>query len=277
MKNLERGLLEVKSCFLNKQINLKLLHKSVIALPYSFLQESMIVRTGNYLERLRCVVKCFKTEVLILSKIDGRKLLRKLEKEKETVKASKLNLKEQIQRKIEKELICLKEDCSKRKMLSEEIQKRNMLKVEELEEEFRSQNAELDEDELEDALDEYMDSLPSEIFEDYEDFMDIDREFCEKKELLEDKLQELDENEEDDVIEQGELSFADISLETLIKEFAIFSLSNKGEITYPSTFEERGKLIAKISLERAISEFLNMGVEFSNEEIEYLVICKQKG
>ena len=69
---------------------------------------------------------------------------------------------------------------------------------------------------------------------------------------------------------QGDLIFENNSLADLIKEYAIFSLAQKGEIDYPKTMEERGMMLAKLDISKAIKEFLDSPIELSENESRYL-------
>ena len=60
------------------------------------------------------------------------------------------------------------------------------------------------------------------------------------------------------------------SLSDLIKEYAIFAKAKKGEIIYPQTAKERGKLLLKLNIEDAIPYFLESNILLSEEERRYL-------
>lgn len=251
-------------------INLKSAHKSLIAVSYIFLREPEAL---NYLERLEKTVQAFLIEISILQKIDAKSIIRKKHREMEKFEFQKAKRTLDLQNTLENELEALKTKYDQKIQASLDAQKKFSNALNELEKKFIAEHPELQGDELEEAFDDYLDNLPDDFWDTtYEDTAEIDKwyqktknKIIQKFEKAEKKLEKVQENIDFSVVSD------DYNLETLIKEFALFSLAQKQVIAYPSTLEEKCTILREIPLKMAISEFIKeMKVEFSAEELQYL-------
>lgn len=106
------------------------------------------------------------------------------------------------------------------------------------------------------------------------DEVELQKKYYEQKRVLEDelntKLRKLEKLQEQQDSYMFEMLDPNYSLTDFIKEYAIWGLSQKGIIQYPTTPEERGKMLISIKTEVAVKQFIDMHKNLSNEEIEYL-------
>lgn len=255
----------------SKRLNVNLkAHKLLIPVSYIFLKEPEAL---NYLERLEKTIQAFLIEISILQKIDAKSIIRKKHREMEKFEFQKGKRTLDLQNTLENELEALKTKYDQKIQASLDAQKKFSNALNELEKKFVAEHPELQGDELEEAFDDYLDNLPDDFWDTtYEDTAEIDKwyqktknKIIQKFEKAEKKLEKVQENIDFSVVSD------DYNLETLIKEFALFSLAQKQVIVYPSTLEEKCTILREIPLKMAISEFIKeMKVAFSEEELQYL-------
>lgn len=268
--------------------NLKSLHKERSTyIGYDFLGEEDIYCTSNYFEKVAVFVRKFRMEIGILQKIASSELVsaiheqdEKMAIQKERERQTKLELeRKKIDKKIKElqaQLDSLNENYSKRLTSFISYEEAEEARVLEMEEKFRKEHPELDEIEMEEALDiyfaneyEYMDENP------YDD-PSIELEYSERKAELEEEIDELrNQNEEtlNDIALSASRIFRPImTLIKVAKEYVIFDKSQRGEMKYPTRYKQKDAVFSSISTREATS-FLLRSVDrfnFSTEEITYL-------
>lgn len=88
---------------------------------------------------------------------------------------------------------------------------------------------------------------------------------------LEENYQKADEEAAMEEILQVEILCGEYCLYDLIKEYAIYSLASQGNLVYPSTLEERAKMLAVIDFKEATLEFISGNQHLlTSEQIDFL-------
>lgn len=250
----------------------KTLHTSHIAIQYTTLSK---ITGKNYFETLTLTIHNFITELLILKDINGLQILQNQKKLLHNAHNSISEKSNALSSSLEDALEKLKLEFDARMKKHDEAQEKLDQKMNELEEEFKKNNPHLSEDALEVAFDKYLDSLPADFWKayDYEDEQEINRWYSTRRnkiikqfEIAEKKLEKESFNDQ--------LSIEPLnkdSLESIIKEFALFNMAQKQEIVYPTTLAEKNSLLLKIDIKNAIPEFIaNFQDKLSDVEMEYL-------
>ena len=272
------------------QCNLKSLHKErSIYCGYDFIYVEDMYTARNYLERIKIFAEKFSMEMGILQRIASDTLIFQLHKQ-DSMFAVQEELKqrqnaEKRKRYISKKIMQLTKELEhldeehyemlERKASFEKEEESYFLK---LEEEFRKKHSELSEAEMEEALDEYFGTIE---FQDnpYEE-SSISNDYFSEREIILMEITDLS-NEQEDILNMITLSEAKIqmpkiTLMRVIKEYAVFEKSNRGEIRYPTSQKEKEKAFSSIRIEEAIAVLL-MNAEafnFSEEEIKFLKSIK---
>lgn len=256
-------------------IEFKSIHKECVSavIMYHLLK----FETGtSYIERVEDYARKLAIETSILLKCNGEKLMRSIAKDRKTpkkviVSADAIRARQEV-------------EAERRKLNEIEVSYTQRLQkiadseviFDELLTKFEDEHSDLSEEELEDAFDEYWMAHPSYTEEIYSDVDEEFRKVKRKQQERVDRAQErLDEIEENAVQMQSmfEQKADDITLETIIKEYALFHAAKQGKITYPQDYMEKELMLMNFPLEIAIQVFLQYEadkVSLTAEEIAYL-------
>lgn len=263
------GCLEIGSEF-----NLKSKHSECLVVS---MYTTMNVENGiTCLDRVEDYLRMFEIETSILVKIDADKIIKSIlrqRSEKIEIEASpKLEqARQDYQDAVDKltKLEAFYAERLKKALASEDAYNR-------IYDEFEEAHPDLDEDEFEDAFDKYWMSCP-EYFPD--DYLSVEKEYHKKRayqqkqidickrslDILEDERAEL----RNMMSRNGEV----VTLEDILKEYAIAFLAQEGYIEYPNTPIEKEQLLSRISRQMAAKIFLqneDNKVSLTVEECNYL-------
>ena len=268
--DLEKTIRETKNL---SSVNLKFLHKSQIAVPYTFLVEP---EAPNYLERLEKTVQNFSIEMDILAKINAKTIIQEKRKEINQSKQKEGQKELLLQSSFNTALEKLKNQYQEKKEIAQKAQESLSEKIDTLEKEFAAKHPHLKDRALDQAFEDYLDTLPDDFFDtNAEDPVEIDRWYATMQQQLLEKLEKSQKKlqKEQDVSTEILLE-NDYNLDSIIREFALFSLAKNQCVPYPETLEERSLMLAQIPNNVAISEFLmETNGQFSDAELEYLEIA----
>jgi len=126
--------------------------------------------------------------------------------------------------------------------------------------EFEEEHPDLSEEEFADAFDEYWQSCPEYFPEDY---LEVEAEYCierarQKKQVdfCKRSLEDLEDKTADLKNAMKNANANEVTLEDVLKEYAVVFLVREGHMVYPSTSIEKNVLLSRISTEMAAKIFL---------------------
>ena len=228
---------------INQNFDLKYFHIAAIEfeVSYCLLKEA---KKDNVYDRICENIKNFSIEVAIMSKIDAKTFFDRKKVESDE---------------------------------SEDLKEKEINSIDMLyEEKLKSLKTEIDE-----RMHNYLDALHKKgrKKKGCSDEVEIMQEWDLRKRAIESEwireIEEVSYKHEVSRAYQMEILAKEYTLYDLIKEFAIFSLAEKGKIEYPDTLEKKGVMLRNISFEIAVDEFIEFNKHLlDNEEICYLKSCK---
>ena len=239
-------------------IELKAVHKECVSaiIMYRLISSE----TGaTYIDRVEDYARRLAIETSILIKYDAGKLMRSIAKQRKTPR----------QVTVSTEVIQARQVVEQEKARLDEIEASYTQRLKKIAESeaifdevlttFEEEHPDMDEEEFEEAFDEYWMAHPSyskEIYSDIEDeYKEVRRKQQERVYKAQDRLDELEESAvqmQSMFIQKAD----DITLETILKEFAIFYAAQQGQITYPQDYMEKELMTMNFPLEVAVQIFL---------------------
>lgn len=258
----------------DSECNLKSKHgESMVLTMYS----TMHVEDGiSCVEALENYLRSFAIETAILVKFDADKVIKTILKQRrehvEIETSGALEYARQEYDEAMSELERVKKHYAERMRLARESEEAYTRVYDEFEEE----HPDMDEDELEEAFDEYWMSCPEYCPDDYlnveEEYHRVKLQQEAKVDLCRRRMEALEDEKTD--FKNATLRVGnEVTLEDILKEYAIAFLAQNGRVTYPGTRIEKEQMLSEMPRQLAAQIFIRNEadkVSLTAEEYEYL-------